>query len=144
MEKKPTQKPKPNSKSLSVLVRLCSSLSLKAFTQLCKLAMSLYITPLSSSSASSRLPNNKPSNFQEPQPVVLSRNKSIPQPEYTLSTLLQPASHVRLSYPHSHTSCKAKPQQQRYSADTPDITLGFRFTLLLHKYKSTDSQYAES
>ena len=45
---------------------------------------------------------------------------------------------------HSHISCKAKPQQQKDAADTLDITPGFRLTLFLHKYESTNSLYAES
>lgn len=68
---------KNTSRSLTVLARFCCSLSLETSTQLHKLVMYLYITPLSSSSASLHFPNDKPFNCHEPQPTVQKQKHPI-------------------------------------------------------------------
>lgn len=104
--------------------------------------MDFYVTLQSSSSASVHLPNNKPSNCHEPHPIVQEQKHPIKQ-----NILSVPSSNLHLilsTTPHSHTPCKAKPQQQKDASDTPNVTSGFRLSLFLHEYESTNSPYAES
>lgn len=92
--------------------------------------MDFYITPQSSSSESVHLLNNEPSNCHEPHPTV--QEQKYPIKRNILSVSSSNLHLILSTTPHSHTSCKAKPQQQKDASDTPNVTPGLRLGLFLH------------